>query len=144
MPDVVFVFCFFYFLFLASCHLQLHARAPSLPRCTRAPVPGPSACSLLPGVTAAPASRLTSASESTQAVLKTTLNSIIATQSLHPYSWSTGRQIYLARDRVHLIDLALYPFILFKGTKRREQMQTVRSLCRVHFPSVSSIVHSFS
>lgn len=39
------------------------------------------------------------------------------------------------QSQTHLIDLALYPFILFKGTKRREQMQTVRSLCRVSFSS---------
>lgn len=45
-----------------------------------------SVSSLLPRVIVAVASRLTSASESTQAKLRTALNSIIAAQSLHPYS----------------------------------------------------------
>lgn len=49
----------------------------------RSPTP-PERLQPVPGVTAAPASRLTSASESTQAMLETTLNSIIATESLHP------------------------------------------------------------
>lgn len=77
------------------------SRSLAGPRCTRAPGPPRrlGTCSLLPGVRAAPASRLTSASESTQAMLNTTLNSIIATQSPRPYSWRTGRRVYLARDR---------------------------------------------
>lgn len=34
-----------------------------------------------------------------------------------PFSWSTGRKIYLVRDRVHLINVALYPFPFFQGNK---------------------------
>lgn len=49
--------------------------------------------------------------------------------------WRTGRQIHLQRGRFHLIDVAFYPFLLFKGTKLWEQLQTVCSLCSVPFSS---------
>lgn len=100
------------------------------------PVPPPPVLlSLLPGVTAAPASRLTSASESTQAMLNATLYSISAAQSARPYSCGGREADSPGGGQTHLIDVAFYPLLLFKGTKLREQLQTVCSLCSVPFSS---------
>lgn len=88
------------------------------------------------GQTTAAASRLTSASESTQATLKNSHEILLWPHSQRvPIHRAQGGKFTLARDGVHLIDLASYAFILSKGTKRRERTQTARSLCPAPFSS---------
>lgn len=97
------------------------------------------------GHTTAAASMLTSASESTQATLKISHEILLWPHSQRvPIHRAQGGKFTLARDGVHLIDLASYAFILFKGTKRREHTQTARFfMSRVIFLRFSLLSRPF-
>lgn len=118
-------------LSLVWCHVQSHSLAA--PAAPVLPVPEARQGG---GHTTAAASRLTSASESTQATLKNSHEILLWPHSQRvPIHRAQGGKFTLARDGVHLIDLASYAFILSKGTKQRERTQTARSLCPALFSS---------
>lgn len=63
-----------------------------------------------------------------------------------PFSWSTGRQIYLVPDRVHLIDVALYPFFpFFYSWEQSNSNKCKQQSCHVasHFPPVPLLSWAF-